>query len=214
VPYDEMPESTSSHQIRFRTLVTHGCLDNDPAARERATILAQQNGNTGVECLRLLHDLIPSSTKDNLSLLCLIAFSSSRDIWTTPFSSASASHILSQYTNQIHGDEFIVTFLLQGFIRPLFSRAKPDTITATGRKAIPSSAPRKPFDITEMERASRPWKYDSIYSVAVLRWAIENASVSLNYICFQLLERTLTNPATNNHPILASLHSPSSHPSR
>lgn len=100
---------------------------------------------------------------------------------------------------QIRSEEFVVDFILQKFIRPLFSKSKPDTITTAGRKAIPSSAPRKPFDVAELERASRPWKYDAVYSVTVFGWMVENVSVSPNSNAIRSMYHSYDLAATNYH---------------
>lgn len=77
-----------------------------------------------------------------------------------------------------------MNFLLQGCIRPLFSRSRPSTVTETGRKAIESSKPLKRFDV-EAEKRDKPWKYREVYAVTVLVWVVEHASVLLPH-CLRL----------------------------
>lgn len=109
-------------------------------------------------------------------LLSCVVYSS-RDAWITSSVSKIAMDDLSKHNEQVSSREFIVDFLLQSFIRPLFSKSKPSSITSTGRKAMPSSEPAKRFDVGA-EKRDKPWKYEVVYAVTVLEWVVENSSVS------------------------------------
>jgi len=111
-------------------------------------------------------------------LSCIVY--SSRDPWAGSSVSKIATNHISKHKERIYSREFIVDFLLQAFIRPIFSSSRPSTITSTGRKAMPSSAPVKSLDVGA-ERRNKPWKYDTVYAVTVLEWAVLNSTVS--YTC-------------------------------
>lgn len=111
-------------------------------------------------------------------LIAILAFTSEKDDWTTPKSVSVAESILAlcSIQRQTSAPDFVRQTLLHDFIRPLFSASKPESITNSGRKAMPSSAPPKRHDFTN-EKAQQPWRYEAPHSIAVLEWAVKNASV-------------------------------------
>lgn len=97
--------------------------------------------------------------------------------------------------------DFLINYVLQSFIRPLFSKSKPTTITAAGGPAIQSSAP-KPRTTTELLiREAKPWKYEKPCSIPVLEWAVANIPVEILKPNFHLfippLLTLLDDPNTN-----------------
>lgn len=148
-----------------------------------AISLARHKGTLGLSALKYLLGFFPESPNKSSTqldpniLTAILAFTSSRDSWTTSAAQGLAQSLLSFYTSQIHSKEFIIDHVIQSFIRPLFSKSKPEAITSTGRKAMPTSAPPKKHDVAELDRGSRPWKYEAPYSVTVFAWAVNNASV-------------------------------------
>ncbi|RDL40006.1 uncharacterized protein BP5553_04346 [Venustampulla echinocandica] len=156
--------------------------DNEPASRQRALILTQHASTLGLQSLNLLITQIPSSPQKTLDpqiLLSLIAFTNPSDPWTTQAASDTAHSLLSKYTAQTLTSDFIISFLLQSFIRPLYSKSKPTSITSAGRKAMPSSAPPKRFEAADLDRSSKPWKYEVVYSITIFKWAVENIPSTL-----------------------------------
>ncbi|KAH8594490.1 hypothetical protein B0O99DRAFT_625064 [Bisporella sp. PMI_857] len=162
--------------------------DNESTTIAQAILTTKRAASQGFECLSLLDSLLPSPPPkaDPETLLPAIAFVSSRDSWVTSAIIRTAQKHLSHYNSQVTSREFIVNFLLQNFIRPLFSKSRPSTITSTGRKAIPSSEPPKRFDAAA-ETRDKPWKYRKPYAVTVLEWTVQNASegiISQNWNLF------------------------------
>jgi hypothetical protein len=103
--------------------------------------------------------------------------------------------------HEVEGPDFIIDFLLQSIIRPLFSKSKPAAITAAGRKSMPSSAPPRNYNISEsLDPARKPWKYTSPFSIAVLEWAVTNSSV--NNPSFLPIKYFYTNPYLNQENIM------------
>lgn len=83
-------------------------------------------------------------------LISLTAFTNPLDAWSTPVTLSLATALLSTHTHQTQNSDFIATYLLQNFIRPLFLKSKKiESITVSGRKAMPTSAPTKRFDAAE-----------------------------------------------------------------
>jgi hypothetical protein len=133
----------------------------------------------GLSCLQILITQFSApypKILDPKILISLITYTSPNDPWTTQTTTQLAKHLLTLYTSQIRSQEFILA-VLNTFIRPLFSHSKPSTITSTGRKAMPSSAPIPRYDAAA-EKTSKPWKYEAVYAVRVFAWAVENAPVS------------------------------------
>lgn len=80
---------------------------------------------------------------------------------------------------------FITEDVLPGFLRPLFAKSRPATVTASGRAAaFPEPAPRygqgDDFGHGDDITATKPWKYARRYAVTVFEWAVKNSDVSYN----------------------------------
>jgi hypothetical protein len=178
IAQDEAPEGEHS-TLLFYISYAKQTSDTTLASRQKALLQTRAKGKIGLKAIRTLQGLLPCSPLPDQILLSLLAFTSSHDPWTAPSSLSDSTHILSSssQTSHLHSQDFIIQFLLQSFIRPLFSKSKPSTVTAAGRKAMPSSGPQPKYDISEMDRNSRPWKYEAAYSVTVFGWAIENVPV-------------------------------------
>jgi hypothetical protein len=166
--------------------------DSNIKAIEQALETAQSLGIYGLKCLQTLLAL-HSSASDILDpeiLLSAISFMSSRDRWTTVSSESTATSILSARYHQTQTPEFIITFILQSIIRPLFSKSKPAGITATGRKAMTSTVPPRNYNISDsFDPAQKPWKYTSPFSIPVFEWTVENSSVATLSISFQFCSK-------------------------
>ncbi|KAH8678662.1 hypothetical protein BGZ60DRAFT_401540 [Tricladium varicosporioides] len=159
--------------------------DTTEASRERALTLSRQKIDVGLQCLEiLLTHMNPSAPFPFLSneiLLSLLASTSSRDPWATEASTARATFLLSHASVQKRAldTDFLINYILQSLIRPLFSKSKPTTITTAGRPAIQSSVP-KPRTTTELLICeAKPWKYEKPYSIPVLEWAVANIPVAI-----------------------------------
>jgi hypothetical protein len=180
---DEISDGKPSPTIRFIST------DILPASRENAILLIHQKSTLGLSIQILITNLsLPHlKTLDPKILISLIAYTSPSDPWTTPTTIQLAKYLLNLYTSQTHSQDFILT-LLNAFIRPLFSHSKPSTITSTGRKAMPSSAPPPRYDAAA-EKTSKPWKYEAVYAFRAFAWAVENAPVG--YLSPSMSFRTL-----------------------
>ncbi|KAF7910574.1 hypothetical protein BELL_0121g00110 [Botrytis elliptica] len=110
----------------------------------------------------------------NSTLLSLIPFTSTNYAWTTPRSQLIAITILDKYESYVKSPEFLVNHLLRSFIRLIFSEAPtPESITASSRKAFPSSAPPRHFDILESSPSKQPWRSTIPYTIPVLKWVVD-----------------------------------------
>jgi hypothetical protein len=149
---------------------------------DSALLTARQKGLAGLltlsESLLAAYTAIPESLDPKL-LLTLIAFSS-QDPWTTPTSRNLSTEILSNYNHQTLTSSFINNYILQQVIRPIFSLAKrPSTITPSGRKAMPTSAPPRRYDASDLDPVNLPWIYEKPYTITVFEWAVVNSTVRI-----------------------------------
>ncbi|KAI0856192.1 hypothetical protein F4860DRAFT_506954 [Xylaria cubensis] len=79
---------------------------------------------------------------------------------------------------------FITEDVLTGFLRPMFAKFRPATVTASGRPAaFPEPPPRygqgQGFGGGEDMINAKPWKYTRQYAVTVFEWAVENTDTDL-----------------------------------
>lgn len=155
-------------------------IDTQTTAIKQALDTTQRLGISGLKCLQTILSFrsSPVHVIGPEILFAAIAFTSSRDPWTTTPAQSIATGILSAHAGQVHTPELIIGVLLQTIIRPLFSKSKPAAITAAGRKAMPSSAPPRDYNISDsFDPAQKPWKYTSPSSMTMFEWAAENSSV-------------------------------------
>ncbi|KAI0114033.1 hypothetical protein GGR51DRAFT_475584 [Nemania sp. FL0031] len=78
---------------------------------------------------------------------------------------------------------FITEDVLTGFLRPLFAKSRPTTVTASGRPAaFPEPPPRYAqgdgFGGDDVA-LKKPWKYARRYAITVFEWAVDNADTDL-----------------------------------
>ncbi len=73
-------------------------------------------------------------------------------------------------------ENFIVETVLGSYLRSLFSKSRPATVTASGRKAE-YVEPERQLGLPDEGRKTKPWKYEDLRAVTVLSWAMEAADV-------------------------------------
>lgn len=141
--------------------------------------VAISTGEAGIEIIErlMLLDTQAAPKLDNQTLLSLIAFTDKGDPWTVQNSISRVQAILFQCKEQLESKGFLVDFLLRDTIRPLFLKSKPAAITATGRKAMPTSAPPRRFEAADMDPANKPWKFKNVWAITVFSWVVEQAEV-------------------------------------
>ncbi|KAK4146701.1 uncharacterized protein C8A04DRAFT_34607 [Dichotomopilus funicola] len=136
-----------------------------------------------------------------LYLLMVYAGSSDQRIVVPSQVKAAASRLLAkQFTTSTGNDNnnrakeeprsktaFITETVLQSYLRPLFSRSRPATVTASGRKAAypdqddsGAGGPRRGgASLLEETAQTKPWKYTDFRAVPVLGWAVKEADSHL-----------------------------------
>ncbi|RYP02589.1 hypothetical protein DL764_005715 [Monosporascus ibericus] len=120
--------------------------------------------------LRTKHHIKVSAS----TLISITAFINTEDPWTTTESARLARELLDecfQAQSQEQRTKFITEDILSNFLRPLFSKSRPATVTASGRKAEFMEPSRYDNASAEAE-ARKPWKYGQRHAITVFEWAV------------------------------------------
>lgn len=130
----------------------------------------------GLRALGLLAQKLPGRL-DDAALLTTIAFADESEPWATEATFKLASDLLTQQLDEdtVKG-QFIAEAVLRDYLRPLFSKSRPATVTASGRKAEYID-PERQSGLPDDSRKTKPWKYEDLRAIPVLSWAVEAADV-------------------------------------
>ncbi|ORY59663.1 uncharacterized protein BCR38DRAFT_526961 [Pseudomassariella vexata] len=131
--------------------------------------------------LDVLHSIDHSKAieLDDPVFVSITAFTSVKDSWTTETSSSLAHGILKAHLQVGKAQQkFIVETVLNGFLRPLFSKSRPATVTASGRKAEFVEASRY-AGLDAQSEAFKQWKHSQRYAITVFEWAVVQADEEL-----------------------------------
>jgi hypothetical protein len=175
VPASALPEEDEDHK------------DDVDEERSHAISRSKLLGELGIDILWTLSHIETSGAKDRrLSddvLLTIISFTDSSDPWTSNDIVASkASRLLTDCLDSgpsIVPEDLITETILRSYLRPLFSRSRPETVTASGRVAAFSTENSRPRSLPQEDRTNKPWKYGDLRALPVLSWAVKNAPAKL-----------------------------------
>lgn len=112
-------------------------------------------------------------------LLTLVAFTDTRDTWTSSPVQAAAARILADHANKMQTEEFIIHYILKDFIRPLFSKLGPATVTTHGRKVIHTVAANTHHH-NEMDPSLKPWKFQEISATRIFGWVVDHSNAGIS----------------------------------
>ena len=118
------------------------------------------------------------------SMLTVLAFTVARDPWTASKETAAlADNIIElQFCRPDYDFEvFIVDTILKGYLRHLFSKSKPASVTSSGRKAEFPEEGDAHRGLEQETAQNKPWKYMDLRAVPVFHWAVTVAFVSLSH---------------------------------
>ncbi|KAK3944819.1 mitochondrial CCA tRNA nucleotidyltransferase [Diplogelasinospora grovesii] len=150
----------------------------------------------GMMCLEILlcsSNLlyIPSELThlDTQVLFTLVAFTDDdRDGWSTPELRGKAETILEKHLLPTPDRrEYLMLEMLQSYLRPLFSRSRPATITSSGRRAEYNKDGRGRGGVGDDSRRTKPWKFEDLRAVPGFNWVVNTADkefVSKNWPLF------------------------------
>lgn len=138
-------------------------------------------GEVGLAVLESLQGMHKADLDDK-ALVAAAAYTSAQDPWTTPTAASSARAILDAALagNAKREEALIASTILTTFLRPLFSKARPATVTASGRKAEFVETARYSGGVGggldgPSEAELKPWRHAHAYAVAVFEWAVSRS---------------------------------------
>ena len=115
------------------------------------------------------------------ALLTVVAFTHAGD----PFGSnegtaAMADDIIElQFCRpDLDFEVFVVETILKGYLRPLFSKSKPASVTASGRKAEFPEEADVHRGLEQETPQAKPWKFSDLRAIPAFQWAVSVAFVS------------------------------------
>ncbi|KAL1873131.1 hypothetical protein VTK73DRAFT_1042 [Phialemonium thermophilum] len=160
-----------------------GTREEDPYARISAQI--REVASPGIQAIGKLLLLSPppsADVQDDQVLITLAALADSDEDWATEKTATLAESVLDEQLPK-HSkarDTFIVDAILKNYLRPLFSKFKPTTITESGRKAEYRDPDLdRERALPHETRQTKPWKYHDLRAIPSLSWAIRNADEAL-----------------------------------
>ncbi|TLS27977.1 hypothetical protein PpBr36_01723 [Pyricularia pennisetigena] len=115
-------------------------------------------------------------------LMTAVAYADPSQPWTTPVASQLAQEIIEAIISatDVDRDAVIVDWVLKDYLRPLFTRSKPATVTDSGRKAHFAPEPESTGGVLDREtRAAKPWKHVDLRAVPAFAWALKEANKDL-----------------------------------
>ncbi|KFY65185.1 hypothetical protein V496_02761 [Pseudogymnoascus sp. VKM F-4515 (FW-2607)] len=130
--------------------------------------------------LLISYGLIPEANTMSEILLILLAFTQLGDTWNSKPAYEISMDILDQQSREVLAGTFIVDYVLKGFIRPLFAKSTPRTVTSQGRKAPDETLGNRIAEVASSPDAiSKPWKCKDIHAVTVFEWVVTRADEGL-----------------------------------
>jgi hypothetical protein len=98
-------------------------------------------------------------------------------------------------------EQFLTDTVLQKYLRPLFSKSKPSSITASGRKAeYTDSSAIRGENIPEESALTKPWKYTDQRAIPAFAWAVHEADVSSSHPSVSIVYKTNRGYLVSSNP--------------
>ncbi|KAH8879445.1 poly A polymerase C-terminal region-like protein [Thozetella sp. PMI_491] len=144
---------------------------------KRVVSRSRSIADAGMEAIMCLAKQEPLKLNDQV-LVTLVAYANAGEAWATPETSRIAVELLREQFKTTDQDKFMSEIVLKSYLRALFSKSRPATVTASGRKAEFVDRERE-TGLPDESRETKPWKYGDFRAVPVFSWAVEEASESL-----------------------------------
>ncbi|KAK1727390.1 uncharacterized protein BDZ83DRAFT_202639 [Colletotrichum acutatum] len=143
--------------------------------------LSNTNPALAEQALDVLRSLVVrfSPSLDDQDLIVIAAYTDRKRTWTTVNAELYAREILKRSLDDVRKQAFITSVVLEGFIRPIFSRTSSSRITSTGRKAHFADDSQDRFtagSIADTDDA-KPWKTTQAHAITVFSWVVEHSNV-------------------------------------
>lgn len=112
----------------------------------------------------------------NEVLLALIVYSAPQESWSSADISKACSNLLEKFESHYSSSDFMVKFVLQSFIRPLFAQ-RHRHVTPAARKIMSDNLPAPRLTVDQVDDKSQAWKSEKPYSLSVLAWVMQHINV-------------------------------------
>ena len=177
--------------------LTHG--DDLAGRREKAVRRCKAYSSSGIAVLERVGLPVMASPKgkvheaiegdDAQVFYTLTALADAGQPWTTDAAAASAAGLLAgafKGASRAAKPLWIVDGILKQYLRPLFARSRPATVTESGRKTeFGRGGGGAMTDIASAESPrNKPWKYVDLRAVPVFSWAVHEADVCTPLLTF------------------------------
>lgn len=115
------------------------------------------------------------------TILTIISFTAPAvtDPWTTQETREIARDLLSQQLLRKFNQSDLIETVLKEYLRPAFSKSRPKTVTASGRKAEYPEEDDPHRGLADDSGEVKPWKYEDHRAIAVFHWVVLTSDVSL-----------------------------------
>lgn len=156
------------------------CSSTLTAADEEYEQVAQRSraiAQLGLEVLQVLSEEFSAKFSED-TLCTVISFTERTDPWTTPEASDLASAVVAGQVLRCRDRAALNEDILKGYLRPLFSKARPKTVTASGRKAAFPEEDDPHRGLTDETKDVKAWKYADHRAITVFGWVVSTATVS------------------------------------
>ncbi|GAB1319043.1 hypothetical protein MFIFM68171_09253 [Madurella fahalii] len=155
--------------------------DDLKEARNRRVEYCREGSTLGLQIFDAVMNQAGQPALDDDILLTLLAFTDETQEWSTADTAKTASALISQYfdTGSATKEHFITERALQHYLRPLFSKSKPSSVTASGRKAEYADTNARGHGIPDDSAQTKPWKYTDLRAIPVVAWAVNEADDQL-----------------------------------
>ncbi|KAL2140987.1 hypothetical protein VTI28DRAFT_2992 [Corynascus sepedonium] len=113
-------------------------------------------------------------------LFTLLACADETQTWPRPETKTTAERLLEQQLKNVPDaptkEKFLTETVLQTYLRPLFSKSKPASVTASGRRAeYADGAANRGESMPDESALIKPWKYTDLRAVSAVGWAVREA---------------------------------------
>ncbi|CAK7211279.1 hypothetical protein SEUCBS140593_001125 [Sporothrix eucalyptigena] len=133
-------------------------------------------------------DDVDDAKDDAQVLYTITALADAGQPWTTDAAAAAAQRLLTDYfaDDDQKKQQWIVDGILKQYLRPLFARSRPATVTESGRKAAfvdqasGIGGSKRDDDTAHVESPqAKPWKYVDLRAISVFAWAVYESPAEL-----------------------------------
>ena len=112
---------------------------------------------------------------DDSTLRSVVAYTDTQDPWTTVEAANIAQEILSSQLNEGHLKNFIVSHILQDYLRPIFAKLS-TRVTPTGGPALSTYGAG---DVHHKGLDQPSWKKRGGQTISIFRWSVKMSNVGI-----------------------------------